>query len=81
MYLSSDQDTIAAIATPPGRGGVAVLRISGPNLDVLISGLLSKELQPRHAVLADFLDASGSVIDQGLAIFFLRPTRSLERQC
>ena len=73
MYLSSDQDTIAAIATPPGRGGVAVLRISGPNLDVLISGLLSKELQPRHAVLADFLDASGSVIDQGLAIFFPSP--------
>ena len=73
MYSSADQDTIAAIATPPGRGGVAVLRISGSNLDVFIVGLLSKELQPRQAVLADFLDASGGVIDQGLAIFFPSP--------
>tara|TARA_B110000503_G_scaffold31186_1_gene50358 strand:- start:12527 stop:13894 length:1368 start_codon:yes stop_codon:yes gene_type:complete len=73
MYSSADQDTIAAIATPPGRGGVAMLRISGPNLDIFIAGMLSKELQPRQAVLADFLDASGAVIDRGLAIFFPSP--------
>ena len=67
------QDTIAAIATPPGRGGVGVIRLSGPQVPVAIQMLLGKTLEPRKAHFLPFLDADGSVIDSGLALYFPAP--------
>ncbi|TXI20503.1 MAG: tRNA uridine-5-carboxymethylaminomethyl(34) synthesis GTPase MnmE, partial [Nitrosomonas sp.] len=66
-------DTIAAIATPPGRGGVGVIRISGKNLAKLIEAILRKQLKPRHAHLSQFLDSDNRVIDQGIALYFPAP--------
>lgn len=67
------QETIAAIATAPGRGGVGVIRVSGVNLDNLITGLAGRELQPRHAHFARFKAADGVVLDEGLVLYFPGP--------
>lgn len=66
-------DIIAAIATAPGRGGIGVVRVSGHDLASISSRLLGSPLTPRHATFAPFLDADGSIIDQGIAIFFPAP--------
>lgn len=73
MKPTAPRDTIAAIATAPGRGGVGVVRISGSRLADLAQTLAGKPLKPRHAHYADFCDAQGQVIDQGLALFFPAP--------
>ncbi len=69
----TDQDIIAAIATAAGRSGIGVVRVSGPRLERIINAMIGRSLAPRQAVLADFLDARGEVIDQGLALFFPAP--------
>lgn len=66
-------DTIAAIATAAGRGGVGLIRCSGPQVGALVMALVGRPLEPRRAVLADFRDASGEIIDRGLALFFRAP--------
>jgi len=66
-------DLIAAIATPPGRGGIGVIRLSGPDLTPLIQGILGRALQPRHATHARFLDAAGAMLDEGIALYFPAP--------
>ena len=71
-----DSSPIAAIATAPGRGGIGVVRISGKNLWPLVNAICGKEeatLTPRHAAYLPFKRADGSVIDQGLAIYFKAP--------
>ena len=68
-----DQDIIVAVATPPGRGGVGVIRISGAALGPLVDGLIGKSLKPRKAVFTDFHDGNHQVIDRGLAIYFPAP--------
>lgn len=76
MPVSKRTDTIAAIATPPGRGGVGVVRVSGHGLLPLASRLTGKpveRIQPRRALLADFLAADGGLLDQGLLIYFPAP--------
>jgi tRNA modification GTPase len=66
-------DTIAAIATPPGRGGIGVVRIAGQRVPE-ISRALTGGLPPaRRATLAEFRDARGDLIDRGLALFFPAP--------
>ncbi|GKS68179.1 tRNA modification GTPase trmE [Nitrosomonas sp. PY1] len=69
----ANSDTIAAIATPPGRGGIGVIRISGADLKDFSKTLLGKSPIPRQAMLQSFLDAEGRVIDQGIALFFPAP--------
>ena len=65
---------IAAIATAPGRGGIGVVRVSGNGLLPLLKALFPhNELMPRTATYLPFLDADGSVIDQGLALYFKAP--------
>ena len=64
---------IAAIATPPGRGGVGIVRVSGANLDALIEGIAHKRLAPRVATRATFHDGGGAAIDEGLAVYFPAP--------
>ncbi|HVE50045.1 MAG TPA: tRNA uridine-5-carboxymethylaminomethyl(34) synthesis GTPase MnmE [Casimicrobiaceae bacterium] len=66
-------DVIVAIATPPGRGGVGIVRISGDDLDAINAALFDKPLLPRVATMATFLDATGRIIDHGLAIHFPAP--------
>jgi len=66
-------DVIAAIATAPGRGGIGVVRVSGPALAGLARLLTGKNLSPRAATLANFLASDGSVIDQGIALHFPSP--------
>ena len=65
--------TIAAVATPPGRGGIGIVRVSGPATRQIAESMLGKLPSPRHAGFANFLDAAGQPIDQGLAIFFPAP--------
>lgn len=66
-------DTIAAIATATGRGGVGIVRVSGPKAKQVAENLLSIKLQPRHAHYCDFSTAAGEVLDQGIALFFPGP--------
>jgi len=73
VTLSSAPPTIAAIATPPGRGGIGIVRVSGADLDHVIDGVVGKRLAPRVAVSATFRDGNGAAIDAGLALFFPAP--------
>jgi tRNA modification GTPase len=66
-------DIIAAIATPPGRGGIGVVRVSGQNLHVLISKMVGSVPPARRATLCSFLDENGAAIDQGIALYFRAP--------
>ena len=67
------QDTIVALATPPGRGGVGVVRLSGPAVSRIESLICGRSLTPRRAHLAEFLDHDGTVIDRGIAIRYRGP--------
>ncbi len=64
---------IVAIATAPGRGGIGIIRISGPNLGPFIYALLGQNLLPRHAHFCVFRGANDVAIDQGIALFFSSP--------
>jgi tRNA modification GTPase len=66
-------DTIVAAATPPGRGGIGVVRVSGPKAPELAAVLLGELPLARHATFARFLDAHGAPLDAGLALFFPAP--------
>jgi len=66
-------ETICAIATPPGRGGVGVVRISGPSIEALAERLIGKLPEPRHARLVEVFDAEGQAVDRGLALYFPAP--------
>jgi tRNA modification GTPase len=66
-------DTIAAIASAPGRGAIGVIRISGPEVPRIAEQLLGFLPVPRHARLASFRDANSSAIDRGLALYFPAP--------
>ncbi|MBS0484145.1 MAG: tRNA uridine-5-carboxymethylaminomethyl(34) synthesis GTPase MnmE [Proteobacteria bacterium] len=69
----ASSDIIAAIATPPGRGGIGVIRISGKHLAKLAEAILGKIPKPRYACLSQFHDTGGQIIDQGIALFFPAP--------
>ncbi|RMH47618.1 MAG: tRNA uridine-5-carboxymethylaminomethyl(34) synthesis GTPase MnmE [Gammaproteobacteria bacterium] len=68
-----DTDTIAAIATPPGRGGVGIVRVSGPLARQIAQKVFGRCPPVRQATFGKFLDASGQVIDEGIALFFQAP--------
>jgi len=72
-----DEAPIAAIATPPGRGGIGVLRVSGRDLrcvvDALIGPARAAALAPRHAAYGPFLAADGTELDRGIALHFPAP--------
>lgn len=65
--------SIAAIGTAPGRAAIGIVRVSGSGLHALIEGLIGRTLPARRAVLCEFRDAKGRVIDQGFAIHFPAP--------
>lgn len=71
--MIADGDTICAIATPPGRGGVGIVRVSGRLAASIAEAITQQLLSPRHAWYGDFLDDQGQVLDQGIALFFPGP--------
>src|SRR4051794_27075985 len=64
---------IAAIATPPGRGGIGIVRVSGLDVAALVDGIAGRALPPREATRVSFRDARGALIDSGIALYFPRP--------
>jgi tRNA modification GTPase len=71
--MSGSTDTIAALATPPGRGGVGIVRISGPGAEAFAQRLLGGCPEPRRAEYLPFRSPAGEVIDEGIALFFRGP--------
>ena len=71
--LPPNADTIAAIATAQGRGGIGVVRISGRHSEALAHEVLGKLPVARHATYGNFLDENGAILDQGVALFFPAP--------
>lgn len=69
----ANTDTIAAISTPPGRGGIGIIRVSGSNLKPFAEALLGKLPPPRLATVSGFLADNSHAIDQGIALFFPAP--------
>jgi len=67
-----EQD-IVAVATPPGRGGISIVRLSGPRVPAICRRLTGALPRPRSATLCDFTAADGAVIDRGLALYFPAP--------
>lgn len=70
---SYPQDTIVARATPAGVGGVAMVRISGPDVERIAKRMLNKLPPPRYAELCNFSDSAGNLLDKGLALYFPGP--------
>ena len=66
-------DTIAAIATASGAGGIGVVRVSGPAVQLIATQVLGNCPAPRHASYLDFKQANGDLIDRGIAIFYPNP--------
>jgi tRNA modification GTPase len=66
-------DLIAAIATAPGRGGVGVVRVSGPDIGPLATAILGRVPELRHATFCRFLDGEGGMLDEGIALHFAAP--------
>ena len=71
--MTTSTDTIAAIATAPGAGGVGIVRLSGPASQSIARTLCGRALRPRHAHHVRFSDADGAVLDDGLALAFPGP--------
>jgi tRNA modification GTPase len=70
---SLERDTIAAVATPPGRGGIGIVRISGPNALAILSKICGRNIRVRTPSLVRFRDAEGRPIDEGIALAFAAP--------
>ncbi|GHC22279.1 tRNA modification GTPase MnmE [Kushneria pakistanensis] len=68
-----DQDTISALATPPGRGGVGIIRLSGARTADIARAMLGFDPEPRRAHYGPFLGADGQVLDEGIALWFPGP--------
>lgn len=71
--MTAATDTIVAIATAPGAGGVGMLRVSGPKAAQIAQSLGCPALRRRHAHYARFRDAAGEVLDDGIALYFPGP--------
>ena len=71
--MNSATDTIAAVATAPGAGGVGIVRVSGPKAALIAAHLLQRAPRPRYAHYCPFAEDDGRVIDDGLLLFFPAP--------
>jgi tRNA modification GTPase len=71
--VAAPSETIAAVATPPGRGGIGIIRVSGADLARIVAGVVDRPLAPRVATLATFIGAQGEALDQGIALLFPAP--------
>ena len=73
MLNTSHQETIAAQATPPGRGGVGIIRVSGPKAKDVAQAILGKIPEARKAEYLPFINAEQQILDQGIALYFKAP--------
>lgn len=71
--MQAATETIVAIATAQGRGGVGIVRVSGPLAGQMAVAVSGRQLKARHAHYGPFLDAGGQVIDEGLSLYFPGP--------
>nr|WP_306240979.1 tRNA uridine-5-carboxymethylaminomethyl(34) synthesis GTPase MnmE [Gilliamella apis] len=71
--MNMNTDTIVAQATPPGRGGVGILRVSGPKVQDVAKAVLGILPKPRYAHYLPFLASDGTTLDEGIALFFPNP--------
>lgn len=71
--MGASQETVAAVATPPGRGGIGIVRISGPLVTNIARAVLGVTPPPRQAIHRTFTGADGEAIDDGIALFFPGP--------
>ena len=71
--LIARTDTIAAIATPAGVGGIGIIRVSGPRASELASAITGSSVIARQAMFRRFLDENGRLIDEGILLFFSAP--------
>jgi len=71
--MRDSTDTICAVATPPGAGGLGIVRVSGPGVPEISRNLLGFLPSPRYATLAEFIDSEDEVIDSGIALYFPAP--------
>lgn len=67
------KETIVAQATPIGRGGIGILRVSGPRAKAVAQAVLGKCPSPRQAEYLPFKEANGTILDQGIALYFNAP--------
>ncbi len=71
--MTNKQSTIVAVATPPGKGGVGIVRVSGPLCLSVAQKILKTDLTPRKAHYLTFYDHNDQALDQGIALFFSGP--------
>jgi tRNA modification GTPase len=73
--MTDFEDTIVAISTPPGRGGIGIIRLSGPAARIIAEPLLKLRhpLAPAQARFAEILDSTGETLDQAVVTFFEKP--------
>lgn len=71
--MNAPRETIAAVATAQGRGGVGIVRVSGPQAAHIAQAVAGRQLKPRYAHYGPFHDASGATLDEGLALYFPGP--------
>ena len=71
--MIDNRQTIAAIATPPGKGGIGIIRISGPLCLTILGSMGLNNPPPRQACFSSFKSSDGQLLDQGLAIYFPGP--------
>ncbi|HLX79432.1 MAG TPA: tRNA uridine-5-carboxymethylaminomethyl(34) synthesis GTPase MnmE [Burkholderiales bacterium] len=67
------RDTIAAVATPAGRGGIGIVRVSGPGVPQIAARVITRPPEAGKAVLRPFRDARGDAVDEGIALYFRAP--------
>ena len=72
--MNGPEETIAAIATPQGKGGVGIVRISGPASKKIARKISNIDPQPRQACYCSFRDENGLIIDRGILLFFQSPS-------
>ena len=73
LATTMNTDTICAIATPSGTGGIGVIRVSGPTVSALALAVLGRLPVPRFATRSRFRDEQGQGLDDGIALFFPGP--------
>jgi tRNA modification GTPase len=71
--MKANTDTICAVATPAGTGGLGIVRVSGPGVPEIAAALLGAVPEPRYAMLADFRNRKGEIVDSGIALYFPAP--------
>ena len=71
--IKEDADTICAIATATGRGGIGIVRLSGPEALAIGQRITGLTLQPRLATFVDMMNSNCELIDSGIALYFKAP--------